>query len=268
MIAPHEHGSGFAKLREIAKESTRLDQLLRDPIGWNTMLVDYEPPTVYRLWRQLDDDHRIYLHRIHACEYALFHAHPWPSVVQLISGEYEMAVGHGRGNMEPPIACTTRLVGGASYEMVDPDGWHYVRPISTVSWSLMITGRPWDRTSPGKHMTHPELTETTAREILTYFREATPRHKSNDSTYFDALHAALDQTKGLLDRADALDDRRAHGAMAFRAHRRRGVLGRDLRGLLHPPDLVAKHLRERLGGQLLPHRQRGDLVVTIHGFAA
>ena len=44
-------------------------ELIEDAEGWNSLLVDYHPPVVERLWRQFGD-HRIFLHRIHPCDRA------------------------------------------------------------------------------------------------------------------------------------------------------------------------------------------------------
>src|SRR5262245_5320802 len=84
----------------------KLPDLLADPAGWETVDVDYEPPRVERLWRQLEPDVRAFLHRIHPCERALFHPHPWPSAVKIVSGTYEMLVGYGAGETPPPLAVT------------------------------------------------------------------------------------------------------------------------------------------------------------------
>ncbi len=109
---------------------------------WESLDVNYEPPRVERLWRKFGD-FRIYLHRIHPCEKALFHPHPWPSAVEVLSGAYEMGIGYGAGPEAPPTAATAILRKGSSYEMIDPNGWHYVRPFGDPSLSIMVTGKPW-----------------------------------------------------------------------------------------------------------------------------
>jgi hypothetical protein len=126
-----------------------LPELLPEKNAWHSLYIDYHLPFVERLWRDWFE-YRIYLHRIHPCApgKALVHAHPWPSAIRVLKGSYEMGVGYGPGLQAPPIA--TRLILGpdSEYEMVDPDGWHYVRPLGTPSYSLMVTGKPWDRPSP------------------------------------------------------------------------------------------------------------------------
>ncbi len=107
------------------------------------LYIDYHHPMVERLWMDWEEC-RIYLHCIHPCEAgeALYHPHPWASAIHVLDGSYEMGVGHGKTN--PPIAATIILGKGTKYEMVDPDGWHYVRPLSEPSYSIMVTGKPWN----------------------------------------------------------------------------------------------------------------------------
>ena len=32
---------------------------------------------------------------------------------------------------------------GMYYEMLDPEGYHYVRPVHGVAKTIMVTGKPW-----------------------------------------------------------------------------------------------------------------------------
>lgn len=126
-----------------------LPQLLREPNSWNSLWVNYHPPFVERLWRSWGDGCRIYLHRIHPCfkSEALFHPHPWPSVIKVCSDSgYEMGVTYGHQNQGTAI--TLELAGGSVYEMLDPLGWHYVRPTDKPSLSIMVTGKPWPFSLP------------------------------------------------------------------------------------------------------------------------
>lgn len=126
-----------------------LDKVLADrelflsPEGWNSLDIDYHPPRVERIWKQWGE-YRIYLHRIHPCktEEALFHPHPWPSAMLIADGCYEMGVGQGASRPEVVTAAKIILGPGSRYEMVEPLGWHYVRPL-VFTYTLMITGKPW-----------------------------------------------------------------------------------------------------------------------------
>jgi hypothetical protein len=128
-------------------EDKLLLQLLAQPEKWKTLKIDYFPPIVERCWTQLGN-YRIYLHFIHKCEIkdALFHPHPWPSAMHVLTGKYEMGLGYGPGLEPPPIMCTLLLEnGGAYYDMTHLDGWHYVRPVEDVCATVMLTGKPWGR---------------------------------------------------------------------------------------------------------------------------
>lgn len=152
-----------------------LPALLADSAGWVGLYIDYHPPTVERLWRRWGE-YRISLHRIHPCPpgAALFHPHPWPSAMRILAGEYEMAVGYGKGEEEPPIAARMIASGEFAYEMTDPDAWHYVRPIGGPTWSVMVTGKPWDRPAPRADRPLGELSEQQREEILEFFRRRYP----------------------------------------------------------------------------------------------
>lgn len=152
-----------------------LPSLLQDETLWRSVLVDYHPPFVERLWCPWDDN-RIYLHFIHPCSNteALFHPHPWPSAMKILKGRYEMAVGYGQGETAPPIAARLILEAESEYEMTNPDGWHFVRPLGEISVSLMVTGKPWSRPSPKSENTLSKLTPEKIQEIFKFFRSVYP----------------------------------------------------------------------------------------------
>jgi len=160
-------------LEVLARVESELPRLLLDEAGWSGLYIDYHPPTVERLWRNWGDEYRISLHRIHPCGpgQALFHAHPWPSAMRILAGEYEMAVGFGPGESEPPVAALMIASGDFRYEMTDPDAWHYVRPLGGPSWSVMVTGSPWNRPSPRPDKPLVPLSEEQRRQLFAFFRE-------------------------------------------------------------------------------------------------
>lgn len=113
-----------------------------------SMYIDYEPPTVERIWFQLDE-FRVLLHKIHVCDSApLFHPHPWKSAVRIIKGSYRMDVGHSHTDIAPPVDASIILSADSAYEMVEMDGWHSVRPLGVPSFSLMVTGERYPRSMP------------------------------------------------------------------------------------------------------------------------
>lgn len=152
-----------------------LPSLLQNEAIWKDVDVDYHPPHVERMWCDWEG-YRVYLHRIHPCApgEALFHPHPWPSAMHVLSGMYEMTVGYGPGKQAPPVASTLLLPSGTRYEMVHPDGWHAVRPIDVPAYSLMITGKPWDRWSPKSDKPLGSLTPQERSQILDFFRSHYP----------------------------------------------------------------------------------------------
>ena len=153
-----------------------LPSLIRDEGSWNSLRVDYNHPYVDRLWRQFDD-HRILLHRIHPCEaeQALLHPHPWPSAMRVLGpGVYETGIGYGDPTGEPPpVAAKFVLKNYGTYEMLDPNTWHYVRPRRQAVHSVMVIGRPFDTPKQdrfGQLRDHAPLDDVTKVELLTKFR--------------------------------------------------------------------------------------------------
>lgn len=149
-----------------------LPQLLRNKAPWTSVFINYHPPIVERLWLPYEaGQYRIYLHRIHPCEQgeALFHPHPWPSAIYMLEGSYEMGIGYGAGDTPPPEAAKLILKKGSRYEMLDPDGWHYVRPLDEPSLSLMVTGKPWDRKAPGSDKPLPMLSVEQRQKLFKDF---------------------------------------------------------------------------------------------------
>jgi hypothetical protein len=159
-------------LEILAAVEAELPRLLLNESIWNGLFIDYHPPTVERLWINWRDC-RVYLHRIFPCAAgeALFHPHPWPSAMRILAGEYEMAVGHGKGETTPPIAALMIAKGDFRYEMTDPDAWHYVRPLAAPTLSLMVTGKPWDRSAPRSSKPLVPLTEAQRAELFSLFRK-------------------------------------------------------------------------------------------------
>lgn len=126
-----------------------LPALIADVDGWKSLDINYHPPRVERLYRDLDGV-RVSLHRVWPCapEAALIHPHPWPSAMRLIAGRYRMWIGYGAGLETPPLAALVELAAGSRYVMEDPDQWHAVMPIDGPTLSVMVTGQPWERAMP------------------------------------------------------------------------------------------------------------------------
>ncbi len=145
-----------------------------DNIAWNSLNIDYHPPKVERLWAQIGSM-RLMVHRIHPVQAteakdALFHPHPWPSAVFIISGSYEMGIGYGAASETPPLAAKVLLSPGSSYEMTDKNSWHYVSPRVNSSISLMLIDSPWDKPHPfyteGEKVRLNPLTEGARQKVI------------------------------------------------------------------------------------------------------
>ena len=129
-------------LELLAEAEEELPELLLDEEAWCSLYIDYEPPTALRLWRAFGS-RRIMLHCIEPCENPLFHPHPWSSAVHVLEGAYEMRIGYEHlSEFHVPTVTTVVLPAGSKYEMCNPRGWHYVKPLEGPSWSTMIVGSP------------------------------------------------------------------------------------------------------------------------------
>ncbi len=158
----------------LKKVEQDLGIMLQSMESWGSLYIDYHPPVVERLWMDYNDQIRVYLHKIHPCEIweALFHPHPWESAVKIYSGSYEMGIGYGDPNQPaPPVVVKQILTKGSAYEMIDPYGWHYVRPIGLPSYSLMIAGKPRDLFEKKKATKQlRELSVAEKEDIYNFFR--------------------------------------------------------------------------------------------------
>ena len=121
--------------------SDQFKKMLSNPDVWESLHIDYHPPLVDRVWLRWNDC-RICLHVIYPCERAeaLVHPHPWPSAIYVlpIGGLYEHGIGGGREWKGNKMLCTQIVEGSMYYEMLHPDGIHYVRPIAVPSYSIML----------------------------------------------------------------------------------------------------------------------------------
>jgi hypothetical protein len=157
-------------------EKDELLDLLINPSAWKSLNINYHPPHAERVWAELKNGNRIYLHFIHHCEKgeALNHPHPWPSAMHVLNGRYEMGVGYGEGNENPEMVMNLETErGGLYYDMTHRDGWHYVRPMEPGNpvATVMLAGKPWDRWSPGPEEELKPLDEARVWVMLEYFKK-------------------------------------------------------------------------------------------------
>lgn len=123
-------------------EDLLIELLYKNIDNIQTMYIDYHKPYVSRIWfidKELDC--RVFIHKIERCEEsseALYHPHKWDSAIRIISGEYEMGIGHSETNEIPKTDCKLILGGGSCYEMTEKHGWHYVSPKKFHTYTLMV----------------------------------------------------------------------------------------------------------------------------------
>lgn len=169
LSTPIANGFMLSVLNEVEKN---ILNLLDSSDIWKTLDITYSAPRVERLSTQYNE-YRISLHCIHPCsrEEVLFHPHPWPSAMRILFGQYEMAIGYSESQTEPPAIATIILSEGSSYEMAHPHGWHYVMPLNKPAYTLMISGPPWNRSTPKNAEPLNPLSDKRKLEMLGLFKE-------------------------------------------------------------------------------------------------
>jgi hypothetical protein len=166
---------GGGMLAILAQAERELPSLLLSEEDWQSLFVDDEKPNVERVWMPYGEG-RLYLHVIHPCAQGepLVHPHPWPAGMRVHAGSYETAYGHGPPEGPVPAMGTPKVVlSGGTYEMVNPEAWHYVRPIGGPATTVMVTGKPWT-TGHRKARDLGPLSPERKRAIIAQFRTYYP----------------------------------------------------------------------------------------------
>ena len=152
-------------------------ELLIKPEIWNTLDVDYFPPRVERLWTQYGD-FRIFLHTIHQTnEKCLYHKHRWPGVFKQLKGAYEMGITFSEKEISSdeahdlPDLAKFVVSAGSYYEMTQTDALHYVRPITDVSYSIMLTKSLYPEAEFRKEILLNKLSSLTDNRKMTLLSE-------------------------------------------------------------------------------------------------
>jgi hypothetical protein len=123
-----------------------LPTLLAEPDEWDSLIVNRRKPVTYRVFRYLNDQLRVCLHKFEVCDQreAFPHPHPWPGAFAILAGSYRMWVGFTPDlqSREPITVTETVLAAGSRYEITEPRTWHSVTPIEEC-WTVMVNGAPW-----------------------------------------------------------------------------------------------------------------------------
>ena len=156
----------------------KIVDLMIQPEVWKTLDVDYYPPRVERLYTTYLD-YRIFLHVIHKTnEKCLYHKHRWAAAFKQVAGSYEMGIAYSPEEINSdeayalPDLARFIISKGSYYEMTQTDCMHYVKPITDLSYSIMITKDLYPEASFRKENLDKklnELSEGRKREILSEF---------------------------------------------------------------------------------------------------
>ncbi len=166
-------------------------QLLVDRSRWQSLMIDYQPPHLMRIFTQCEGV-RINLHYFMAAkdlpetrltkgyDENLYHPHGWASAMRILEGSYEQWIGFAQGpGIEAAPKKTLHLVHkpGDSYAMNDPYLWHQViprenQPVST----LMVTFMPddWDQVLPKSTKDLRALNEKEMDFMFAHFQQFYP----------------------------------------------------------------------------------------------
>lgn len=168
-----------------------LPALLRDRSQWQSLMIDYQPPHLMRLYRQIGCV-RVNLHYFLPAEKLpetrltqgydenLYHPHAWASSMRILDGSYEQWIGFAnhRGIDAAPEK-TLHLVHhkGDSYAMNHPWLWHQVIPHAGEAVStLMVTYMPkdWDQDVPKSTKQLRALTDAERDFMFDHFEKFYP----------------------------------------------------------------------------------------------
>lgn len=156
------------------EQSSAFKMLLNCPHRFSTLLIDYEEPYVKRIWIQINPTIRLLFHEILPCDEAFMHSHAWASAVRIlpISGDYEMETAFRPiPTMKPVILCRSIFTSGGYYEMLDPRGYHSVKPLYKPSYSVMLTYRTgWLNDAPTSKKALTALSEKDKSRIFTMIK--------------------------------------------------------------------------------------------------
>ncbi len=168
---------GGSMLPVLEQAERELPALLLVREDWQSLYITDEQPLVERLWMPYGEG-RLLLHVIHSCPpgRSLFHPHPWGSAMHILEGYYETAYGHGPPDGPPPARGKPKVLGaGDRYEMVNPNAWHYVRPLGESAVTVMVTGKPWNRGGVRKGNALRPLSSFRVDTLLGLFRHFFPK---------------------------------------------------------------------------------------------
>lgn len=161
-------------LQVLDKALDLLPDLLSEPLDtWRTERID-SLPTLDRLVRTIvidDEQFDLFLHRGYMKKGTIEpHTHPCRAAMCVVYGSYELMLGYGKERFNPVSKILLRK--GCRYEMTEPYTWHYFKPLSDFTLSIMVAGRLYEEKQVGQPgMTSVELPKKSAQEVLDLFAQ-------------------------------------------------------------------------------------------------
>jgi hypothetical protein len=136
--------------------------------GWQSINMNNHEPVIERVFKTIGDN-RVCLNKIYKSDKDLLvHNHSWPFAVKLFHGEYEMGVGISKDGTQPEINAIATIVAGMSYDMSNMNLWHYTKPITDFTYSVMVIGDA-ERWRP-QSCIFDSLPKEKENEILAFFK--------------------------------------------------------------------------------------------------
>lgn len=181
----------FDMINVLVECEKHISALLEDKERWRSLMVDYKPPHLMRLFTQVGKV-RINLHYFFPVidevskeeltaydvgyDENLYHPHGWASCMRILCGKYEQwlgfATGKGIDNVPQKTLHLVHNIGDA-YAMNHPWLWHQViltnqEPVLT----LMVTYIPpnWDQDAPASTQPLRSLTEQETEFMFQTFK--------------------------------------------------------------------------------------------------
>lgn len=155
-------GGGMLAILEQAERE--LPALLLNPDDWRGTYSFIGEPVIEWLWMPYGEG-KLHIQFVSAYPANLFmkgHGHAWPLAARIIKGWCATAFGHGLPGGPPPTMGPIRIMGTPPdedfrradarkqvLEIVDPNAWHFSRPLEGGIIQVMVSGRPW-RSNPHK----------------------------------------------------------------------------------------------------------------------
>ncbi|MEK7633201.1 MAG: hypothetical protein AAB473_05465 [Patescibacteria group bacterium] len=147
-------------LDQLERADGILTKCLANPTTrWYSTLIDDAFPNVERIWVRMDNGYLAVIHRILPVPKGaepLYYWHRRPTGFLVMDGSYRTGIGNGPpGESPPPIVRETICYPGERRTMIQPNDWHWVKPVRHSVISVNVVGPA-----------HPGIPERATRHSL------------------------------------------------------------------------------------------------------